>query len=395
MIVSLNDVLTMLGISDQYFIVNAANNILILKYNTGSNISVAIAVDGTYTGTNLATLMKTAIDTALTCSSTVVWSSTTKKFTISVTSGNTLTYSHSGSSAGLLVGFNQNHSAAISLTSDVETGYPTSSISSLHTSVEAWVKRYCRRDFELTNYKEVYDGSNTDTIFLKQYPIVNITRVAIGRRKIIDITNTSSTTTASVSVNDTGLVLVKDGVSDSTIIFATYATMNDICTAVNALGNGWQALLQGVDYGGFLSSELRPVYGLNCINNARANLYIPDFALSMFEVYPKEGYIQLQMEIPSVLNSFDYEYGIWPSGKWVQGKNNIFIDYSAGYSASNMPTELQWAICMIIKVLWGKIQEDSMGSKNYSLGDVSNTLEEGIFPKEALQILNSIKKVQV
>jgi len=83
MIVPLTEVLDFLQIDNEYFVVNAANNTLVLSYNSGTATNVIIP-DGTYTGTQLAAAIQTAIDTAFTCVSTVTWSSTTRKFTLSV-----------------------------------------------------------------------------------------------------------------------------------------------------------------------------------------------------------------------------------------------------------------------------------------------------------------------
>lgn len=373
MIETLANVLDFLDISNQYFIVDASNDGLILKYDSGTATTVDIP-DGTYDASSLATAIQTAMNTALTMSGTVTWSSTTNKFSFGAGAGHTLTYTHTGSDAGLLVGFNQDHSAALTLTSDVEVGDPTSIVSSIHTGVEAWIKRECRRAIESASFTEIYDGTGTDILFLKQYPITAITRVAVGRRNVISIYNSATYSTATVSVTSTGVVLTKDGVSDSTCTFASYTTMTTLTAAINAI-SGWTASVLG-DYGNFASSELKPVYGLNCIENTMAYLHISDLALSDFEVYAEEGYI--------------YNLALW-----TKGHQNISVDYTAGYSSSNMPEELKMAVKILVKLIYQQRQEESFGLTSFSLAGISETLDTIGIPVQAKRIIDSYRAVLV
>lgn len=373
MIESLENVLEFVKVSNQYFTINASCNVLMLKYDGGSSTAVTIP-DGTYDASSLALALQTAMNTTLTMSGTVTWSSSTKKFTLGAGTGHTLTYTNSGSDAGLLFGFNQDHSAALTLTSDLECGDPTSIVSKIHNAIEAWLKRECRRDFESATYKEVYDGNGIDTLFLKQRPITAITRVAIGRRDVIGIKNTNSYSTASVSVNTTGLILTKDDVSNSDITFASYTTMSAIVTAINALGSGWEAELSNSDYGNFASTNLRPVYGLNCIDDSSSYLYMPDLALNSFEAYIEEGYL-------------------YNSGLWTKGVKNIFVDYVAGYSSENMPDDIKMAVCILVKHLYQKQVEETFGLTNFSMGGLSATFDSIGIPIEAKRIINSYKEV--
>jgi len=124
MIVSLENILNYLDVDVGYFTVNASHDKLILAYDGGSATSVEVD-DGTYNGTDLATELQGKIDTAFTISSTVTYSTTTKKFTIDVGAGHTIAYTHTGSDAGLLFGFNQDHAAAQTITSDIAASDPS------------------------------------------------------------------------------------------------------------------------------------------------------------------------------------------------------------------------------------------------------------------------------
>ncbi len=83
MIVSLTDILQYLDIGVGYFSVDAAHDTLVLTYDGGSATNVGVD-DGTYSGTELAGHLQTKIDTAFAITSTVTYSTTTKKFTITV-----------------------------------------------------------------------------------------------------------------------------------------------------------------------------------------------------------------------------------------------------------------------------------------------------------------------
>jgi hypothetical protein len=366
---SYENVLAFLGVDNQYFTVNASCKTLMLAYDAGVSTAVVVA-DGTYIASALATALQTAMNAALTMGGTVTWNASTKKFTLSAGAGHTLTYTHSGSNAGLLFGFNQNHAAALTIASDIEVGDPTSTIASIHNGVEAWIKRECKRNFESVAIKETYSGDDTDTLILRQYPIISVSRVAVGRRNVIGVKNTARYSTASVSVVSTGIALSKDGVADETITFAAYTTMSAVVSAINALGNGWVAELQGSDYGSFASTELRPVYGLNCIESSSAYLFIPDLALGDFEVFAGEGFIV-------------------SSAVWPKGNNNIYVEYTAGYSAADMPEDLKLAVKILTKHIYQLKTDEAFGVNSYSLAGISQTFRETGVPVQAQRIISS------
>jgi len=389
MIVPLTEVLDFLQIENQYFTVNASENILIFTYDTGAATSVTMT-DGTFIGTQLASSMQTIINTALTCSSVVVWDSTTRKFTFTVPAGHTLTYTHAGSSLGLMVGFTQNHAASVAITSDDSVGNPTAIVSQIHSGVEAWVKSYCRKEFELATYFERHDGGEFgDKIFPYQYPITSVQRLVISKLDVVGVWNTNRYTTATVNVNSTGVRLVKDGTIVSTIDFATYTTIGAVCTAISAAGNGWWAQLQSSDYQNYLSTELRPVYSLNCINGNVSYIYIPynEGSYIDFEVYTNRGYV-------------------WMLGGYPKGHRNIFVDYTAGYitadttsalSAANpdaqtIPEDLKFAIKILIKQVYQSWWDSSFGTDSFTVGSITTSFEQNPIPRQARQILDRYQK---
>jgi len=371
-IVSSANIYSFLEVAEGYFKITASNDVLIITYDDGDATEIDVA-DGTYDGDALAATLKTALDTAFSMTSTVSFSSTTRKFTLDAGAEHTFTYTNTGSDGGLTFGFNDDHAAARIITSDVAAGDPTAIVDVIHDSVEDFVKYYCRRIFDSTTYsKEKYDGTGYNILHLKNYPVTALTRVAIGTSDVIRITNTSKYTRASVSVTSTGIILSKDGSDDSTILFANYATISLVVAAINAIGSGWSAEVTSSTYNSFASSELITKFGLNCIQNNYVNLKIP------YE--GAEDYFDVDENYGIVINN---------SRSFPKGKQNIFVDYTAGYST--MPDDLQLAVKILVKFWYQRWSEETFGTETFSLGDSSAKIEK-ILPSDVRLILNRYKK---
>lgn len=383
---SLDNVLKFIGVDNQYFQITAGNNVMIMTSSVAGPRTITIA-DGTYDGDGLATALQTALnaDTTLTGGSitfTVTYSSSTEKFTIDAGSGKTIAYTHTGSDAGFTLGFDSDKAAAQTITSDNASGNPTDIVSYLLTAVEDYISDYCRRTFESTSYaKERYYGSHHKVINLKQYPVTIVDRVAVGLFDVISIKNTNTGTYATVSVDTTGLRLVLDGTADATVTFAAYTTMTTIVAAINALGDGWSATLLQSTYGSFLSSELVPVSAASCINSYSVYLSIPNVAESGIQVNLSTGQIHL------------------PSG-FRNGWQNVFVDYTAGYSAALMPEDLKLAVCILVQTVYERRGDATWGLDMSNVGasgtsGMRNMFSKLTIPKEAKDILYRYKRVLV
>jgi len=250
----------------------------------------------------------------------------------------------------------------------------TKTISAIQDGVEKWIKNYCRNDFEQTNYIEYYDGKGTAYLHVKHYPIINVLRVSTSRRTAIRVKNTDAYTSATVSVNSTGLVMTKNGTSDSTITFAAYTTMGAVVTAINVLANGWSATIQSSNFSNFQSSELIEMYGKSAIDSTWVYLDIPEEGINDFEVYPSSGQI--------------FYYGGWPVGN-----RNIFVKYTAGYAT--IPKDLQLGVWIFVKYIFQKKDEGNFGVKEYSLGDIKVVFGDDNFPIEAKNIINYYRRYLV
>lgn len=370
-IISLTEALDFLDVGTGYFEITAENDVLNMTYNSvTSDVDVP---DGTYEGDDLAAALETAIDSAFSITSTVAYNSSTYKFTITVLA-NTITIDVSASDGALTFGFTSDPTAALSIVSDqAATEDPTAPVQVILDGVDAFVKGYCRRDFESTAYKEYYDGRGSQKLFLKQYPIISVARLSIGRINGLKVKNSATATYATVSVTSTGVVLNKDGTT-TTILFADEATLTLIATAISAEAN-WSGEVLNTSYNSFASAELIEVMGLQCLNTSYAYLDIPEEPEDEFEVYNEEGYI--------------YKWG-----GFVRGHRNIRIDYTGGYASDDMPDDLKLACMILVKFIYQKREEEIFGRKQFGLGTIRATLEAGM-PSEVRLVLDHYRRIDV
>lgn len=382
-IISLQEALDFIDVEAGYFNIKSINDGINMTSDEGGPSTVDIP-DGTYDGDALATALQTAMNNDATLTGGVItfavsYSSSTRKFTIDATAGKTIAYDHSESDAGLTLGFNADKSAAQTITSDLAAGDPTSIVTEIRDGAEAWIKKHCRRTFESTAYTlRRYDGTGGQYLFLREFPLIYVDRVAVNTLNVIKIRNTTAGASAGVSVLTTGLRLVLNGALDATdVTFATNATLTALVTQINTIGGGWEAAMMNSDYNSYASAQhLLERFGAGAIDSNWIYLDIPDEGIDDFDVYEDEGTL--------------YRY----SG-WSKGHNNVFVSFTAGYSSTDMPEDIKIAARILMKYLYDKREEGSFGAGMYKLGDLSTTFEKDVMPKEASDILNNYRRRMV
>ena len=356
-IVSLENVLNFLDISTGYFTITAANDTIKLSYNSGVVTDIKVT-DGTYEGDEIAAAVKAAIDTAFTITSTVSYSTTTKKFTISV-AANTIAYTHSGSDMGLTLGFDKNHAAALSITSDVAASDPSAIVSVIHGSVEDWVENYCNRKFEAALYvKERHDGIGEHKIYFKQYPVL-----------AVNLDDLVWDSTAKTVTRADGGSFVTDGFVAADKVLVQNSDSNSGLLTIAAGGVAALVLT-------FTDTIVADTSDDNVILSLFRELWIND----------------------TKVDEDDYEVfsdHIYYNAGFSEGHGNIRFTYYAGYSATNMPSDLQLAIKIIVKYMYSKRQEESFGISAYGVGDIKITYEDNNIPKEAINILEKYRKWEI
>jgi len=283
---------------------------------------------------------------------------------------------------------------------------PTTDLyANIRDSVEEWVRSFCNRTFGSTSYKERYDGTGSSKLVLRQYPVVSVERLSLWSVPAIRIRCSGSTTHAVVSVTSTGLVLRKDGVSNTTVLFATYTTLAAVVTAVNAI-SGWEANIQDPAFSTYLSTELIERMGLFCKGTNWAYLEVPDDAEADFDVDSERGIIILYRWGGGLSSRF---YGVNVSGYhgiysgtaldeltgavFPRGTRNVFVDYTAGYAI--VPKDLLLAIKIMCKTIIQKNDQDSFNLASYSVGDVSMSFKQNEFPETVVDILGRYKIMNI
>ncbi len=371
------------------FTITAANDVLVLTSSQGS-ASIDTS-DGTYEGSELATALQTAMnaDNTLTGTGTITfavsYSTTTKLFTLDATAGNTIAYTNTGSDAGSTYGFTADAAAAQTITSDTAaSGEPQNTISTIHAGIEQAIIQYCHRIFDSTIYlHELHNGNGTPDMFLNQYPVINITQVAIGEMAGIKVKNTDTTATrATVDVDpdNTLMTLTVAGVSASAATIdlsdASYDTIDEVVTQINTLGNGWSAETNDTNFGSLLSSELLPVmaYQVGSRGNQVADwsyLNMPNLVISV-----KHNAVNAQIHY---------------AGIFTPGFQNVITTYTAGYSTANMPADLKLSVYLWVKAVYVGLEDDSFGVKSWKTGDISVTYAAAIskIPDETTRILQN------
>ncbi len=114
-------------------------------------------------------------------------------------------------------------------------------IGALITAASDGIIKYCKRDFYVRNYDELYDGTGGRSLMLREYPIQQVTSVRYRPVTVLKVINNNSglNQQARVQVTSTGLTLtrVASGVPGTNVLtFAANPTINALATAINALG---------------------------------------------------------------------------------------------------------------------------------------------------------------
>jgi len=357
MIVDFTDILNFLDVDIGYFVVNASHDVLVLTYDAGSATNVEVT-DGTYNGTELAAHLKTKIDTAFTITSTVTYSTTTKKFTIAVAAGHTIAYTNTGSDAGLLFGFNADHAAALSITSNIAASDPSAIISDIHGSVEDWVENHCYRKFEDALYvKERHDGKDQNIIYFEQYPVL-----------AVNLDGLVWNATAKTVTRADGGSFITDGFEAADKVLVQNSDSN---SGLLTIATGGVAALVLT----FTDTIVADTSDDNVILSLFRELWIND----------------------TKVDEDDYEVfsdHIYYNAGFSEGHGNIRLTYYIKYSIINI-NDLKLAIKIIVKSIYQKRQEEIFSIKSYKVGDIAVTCEEGDIPKEAEAILNKYVKREI
>jgi hypothetical protein len=221
-----------------------------------------------------------------------------------------------------------------------------------------FLERYCNRKLKTRSYtREVYYGNGGRHLFLDQYPATTISRVSIGRTNGFSIKNTTATNHATIEITSTALKYSADGAAATGLTLASYATINLLITALNAVP-GWTATLLNSSLGTRKATDLLIRPAMYCKSPTVAYCEIPDDELT--------DYLLLSP-------SEDRNYGVlYCPGGWISGEE-YFVDYTAGYTT--VPYALEETCILLVAYRYRQRDQDP-AMKSESLGDYSYTRQD-------------------
>lgn len=269
-------------------------------------------------------------------------------------------------------------------------------LSSLVTAASDSVKRYCHREFLQQAFTEYQNGGiykrEGPSLRLREYPVIQITRIAGWPQPAIQIINNDTTTnqraTAQTLVNgDVVLWRIASGVqTTNTLSAATNITIGALVTAINALGGGWTAQAQSSaitqDFSKWPQTDLKPLQGA-------ATAFLTGAYLEVYTEDIQPLYIQGGFDwLTAGANGWELDaesgeiYGILP-----RGQQNIRIDYTAGYAQSALPQSIQEAVVQL--ALWAfQSGQLNQALKSAKLGNTSFELKDSaVWPPAVIALL--------
>lgn len=263
--------------------------------------------------------------------------------------------------------------------------------------------RYTARDFTFQSYSEYRDVGVLQRgvpILLRQFPIGNVTRVALAN-SAIQVQNSSNTTNqrATVATSETACTLftVASAMSTTTVLpYAQYPTLNALGNAITAVGNGWSINIQSGangSYGPWPSADLKPLQGA-------VSAFLGGCWLELYE--------DVSIATGPFAGTGQWEdgngWGDWSMcgpGWRLQGETGemyfkcrrgsliLRIDYTAGYQT--VPESVQEACVQLIQWTYQNstvnlaLKSARIEQYGYTLGD------SGKWPTSVLSALNSVK----
>jgi len=225
-------------------------------------------------------------------------------------------------------------------------------------------------DTASTYTHEAHSGKGEPLLWLKHKPVVTITEISSERIPAIKIRNTSSDAaraTIDVDVSAHYLYYTIIGGTNATartgidLTAAATDTMAELIAVINALDNGWDAVIYDTALNSIPSTELVEVKGLNCgVPRGGGDATYKELDIPGT---PLDGY---RIEIES-------QSQIYLPGGWPKGVNNIFVSYTAGYttgSSGTLPDDLSLGILIGAQALYVRGEEQGFGASSFSSGSL-------------------------
>lgn len=221
-------------------------------------------------------------------------------------------------------------------------------------------------------HKHWFDGDGSQVLLLKQWPVTAVTRIHIGRRSALRVTNTSTTHSGAwVSVSDPASTLTmtwNDSAGarqTSTCTFATDATVTAVAARINLQSaSGWSATVLD-SLGAHPSTDIAPSGGLHALGE-NVELEIPQTAMPEYRV--NFGRAMVYYGSASAWTEEDFADGF---GRFTEGRRNIFAEYVAGYATTDLGFyPIKELVTEMVTAVYNRFRNDP-NMQSERLGDYS------------------------
>ena len=259
-------------------------------------------------------------------------------------------------------------------------------LASLITAASDAIRRVCNRDFTQSSYTEYYSGGIyiREPLRLRQFPVLEITRVASNPRSALRVQNTDSVTNQRATVETTTSSLRLFRVAAATPVandlpFSTYPTITSLASAVNALGAGWSATIVD-NFANWPSADLKPLQGAATALFGGRDLELYTEDLQPFLTWPPGDPFGDEAGYQALTGwRLDDETGEL-FARFPRGQLNVRIDYTAGFAT--IPQPVQEACVQLVQDL-------------YNAGLVNNTLKKATLGTGSFELKDEKKTVSL
>lgn len=227
--------------------------------------------------------------------------------------------------------------AVLQLPAAPEDDYPV--IAACISAASGVIETYCNRTFAKANYDELHTVVGpTCSIWVNNPPILDVQAVRTSEMPAIYIQCNDPQNIvqlASVDVTSTAVILKKVvnnvTVTNQTFTFASYPTFAALATAINALGNGWQAT-QPQQFSQWQTADLTT----NQTGRSALNISCP-LCVYWYSTYGHR--------VNKPLGE------IWVPGGPAVGYQTYRVMYSGGFA--DVPEEIQQACAELVQLTYG------------------------------------------
>lgn len=234
-------------------------------------------------------------------------------------------------------------------------------INAMIAAASKGIERYCRRSFVQAAHDELYDDRGQNLLQLRQYPISSIEALRADPVGVLRARNTDKTLNqqARISVQKDGLLLVRvaSGTKtvDTSVTWTANATVTALVTAIDALGNGWDAEVLD-SWGKWPADDLRlPQGALNC-RDTWVELKMHTEEWSEYEIDEQRGYLFLRnWTTETDFAAFPVSNNAYDQGAWIR-PNYFRVQYTAGFAT--VPEDVQEACAQWVSLLYHQTMRD-------------------------------------